>query len=133
MIGLSRRRNRPMERREHFSCERFGSQLKRFRKEQGITQAELAEIIDVHIRQIARYESGERYPTIPHMVAIMYALKKPLWQFVDMDHETASRIFGAEGKLVPPDVELPVLLQAISDRFSTLQHQIDWMKEKREI
>ena len=115
-----------------FSCDRVGSQLKAFRIEQGVTQEDLAEILGVNVRQIRRYESGKQYPTIPHLAAILYKLQKPLWQFVDMDPETAEKLFGNQENLVSPAVALPVLLQAISDRFAGLQQQIQWLKETKD-
>lgn len=42
---------------------KLGEALKRFRKERGLTQKELANAIGIHIRQYQGYESGENIPS----------------------------------------------------------------------
>ena len=46
--------------------------LEKFRREKGLTQAELAEKVNVGINSIARYERGEVTPsiTIAHAIAV---------------------------------------------------------------
>jgi len=41
----------------------FKDRLKLARKEKGISQSKLAEMIDVHVTNISRYERGENKPT----------------------------------------------------------------------
>jgi transcriptional regulator with XRE-family HTH domain len=40
----------------------FSERLKELRKRKGISQGELAELIEVHFTQISRYERGETKP-----------------------------------------------------------------------
>lgn len=49
--------------------------IKKARKEAGITQKELAEVIGVHQKDISRWENGERTPSIEAFANICKALK----------------------------------------------------------
>ena len=95
------------------------------RTELGYTQERLAMEAGVDVRQIRRYESGKQCPTIVHMEAMLRVLEIPIWQLLDMDRETAEKYFGLkQDVLVPPTVEMRVLLQAISDRFANMEQQL---------
>lgn len=111
------------------SLVRFAKKFRLFRKQRGLTQEDVAKKTGVDVRQIRRYEHGEDWPTIPHMKVILETLEVPLWQLLDMDRETAERLFGVRQDLIPPTVELQVLLQAISDRFSNMQQQLQWLQK----
>jgi hypothetical protein len=53
---------------------------------------------------------------------------------MDMDRETAEMVFGLHADtLVPPTVELQVLLQTISDRFAALNQQLQWVRDSKSI
>ena len=120
-----------MEEKYTFSNERFGRRLRFIRTELGYTQERLAAEAGVDVRQVRRYESGKQCPTIVHMEAILRVLEVPLWQLLDMDRETAEKYFGLkQDVLVPPTVELRALLQAISDRFSHMEQQLQWLRTK---
>ena len=121
-----------MKERYYFSCDDFGKRLRHERIEKGLTQRQLAALVGVEERQIRRYETGKQSPPMPHLVGILFALEKPLWQFVDMDREVLEQLLGKGKELVPPTVELSVLLQAISDRFTSLENQIHWLKDARD-
>ena len=48
-----------------------------------------------------------------------------------MDRETAETVFGLRADtLIPPTVELEVLLQTISDRFAALNQQLEWIRAR---
>lgn len=60
----------------------FISRLKRFRKEKGFTQAEMAEKIGVSTVNYAKYEYGKRTPSLPKLIEIAFTLEKPLECFL---------------------------------------------------
>lgn len=62
----------------NFSKDLLSARLKQFRKEKGLTQAELAEEIDVSLVNYAKYEGGQRTPSLPTLVKISLALEIPL-------------------------------------------------------
>lgn len=49
--------------------------IKKARKAAGVTQKELAEIIGVYQKDISRWESGERTPSVEALAGICKALK----------------------------------------------------------
>ena len=114
-----------------FSNAAFGRRLKFIRTELGYTQERLASEAGLDGRQIRRYEAGEQCPTLTHMAAIVRVLKVPVWRLMDMDRETAETVFGLRADtLIPPTVELEVLLQTISDRFAALNQQLEWIRAR---
>ena len=52
----------------------FADRLKELRKERGISQAELAGMIEVHFTQVSRYERGETKPNAEAMTKMARAL-----------------------------------------------------------
>jgi transcriptional regulator with XRE-family HTH domain len=52
----------------------FADRLKELRKQKGISQGELAELIDVHFTQVSRYERGETKPNAEAMTKLAKAL-----------------------------------------------------------
>ena len=115
-----------------FSTAGFGRRLKFIRTELGYTQERLASEAGLDARQIRRYEAGEQCPTVIHMEAIVRVLKVPVWRLLDMDRETAETVFGLRADtLIPPTVELGVLLQTISDRFAALDQQLRWERDAK--
>lgn len=54
---------------------KFGENLKALRKLKHITQEKLAELIDVHSRQISKIETGENFPSAKTIEKICYTLK----------------------------------------------------------
>ena len=53
----------------------IGNTLKMYRKLAGLTQEKLAELVNIHEKQISRIESGVHFPTFDNFVKIMDALK----------------------------------------------------------
>lgn len=47
----------------------FGKRLAELRKEKGITQTELSKILDIQRVTIAKYETGERAPSIDNLIS----------------------------------------------------------------
>lgn len=52
----------------------FADRLKDLRKRKGISQGELAELIEVHFTQVSRYERGETKPNAEAMTKLAKAL-----------------------------------------------------------
>lgn len=53
----------------------LGEKIREQRKKLGISQAELAELVDIHDKQIYRIESGKCSPSITTILKIIQALK----------------------------------------------------------
>jgi len=80
----------------------FADRLKELRKKKGISQAELADLIEVHFTQVSRYERGETKPNAEAMAKLARALDTTvdylmsgttdnLMQEVGLDKELVSR------------------------------------------
>lgn len=52
----------------------IGEKIKNIRKNKGITQKKLSELSNVHVSQLARYESGKSKPTLEIIIKIANAL-----------------------------------------------------------
>jgi transcriptional regulator with XRE-family HTH domain len=65
----------------------IGSQIARIRKEREITQAELAEMIDVTVETISRLERGISIPSLKTLENISSALHVPLKDLFDFKRE----------------------------------------------
>ena len=55
--------------------EKFGINLKALRKSRNITQEKLAELIDMHHRQVSKIETGDNFPSSKTLEKLCYALK----------------------------------------------------------
>ncbi len=63
--------------------ERIGRLIKRFRKERGLTQIELAEKINVSFQQIQKYEKGTTKISVNRLLDISKALEIPVQNFFE--------------------------------------------------
>ena len=54
----------------------FGTNLKLIRKSKNITQEKLAEMIDIHPRQLSKIETGEHFPSYKTIEKICISLKE---------------------------------------------------------
>ena len=54
---------------------KVGIKIKKFRKEKGITQTELANKLNKSLRTIQKYEAGETFPAIANIEAIAEVLE----------------------------------------------------------
>jgi len=61
-----------------------GKKIKEFRTLRGITQAEIAEAVDMHEKQISRIEAGVHFPTFDNFVKILEILEVEMKDF-DLD------------------------------------------------
>ena len=51
------------------SCNVFGKRLAELREEKGLTQTELSQLLDIQRVTIAKYETGERAPSIDNLIS----------------------------------------------------------------
>lgn len=62
----------------------FNIKIERLRK--GLTQFQLAEIIDVHEKYIGKVESGKQNITIKTLIKLSQALEADMTKLVDIEH-----------------------------------------------
>lgn len=66
--------------------ELLGARIREIRKARGLTQEQLAELVDVEQKHVSRIELGKNYPTIGRLEKMATALKVPLISFFDFLH-----------------------------------------------
>lgn len=59
----------------------IGGKIKEFRTLRGITQAELAEAVNMHEKQISRIEAGVHFPTFDNFAKILKTLEVEMKDF----------------------------------------------------
>jgi len=59
----------------HFLDVRIGQKINKFRKEKGLTTAELGDIVGVSQQQISRYERGTNHINIEMLVKLSFFFK----------------------------------------------------------
>lgn len=64
---------------------KFGANLKALRKSRNITQEKLAELIDIHYRQMSKIETGDNFPSSKTIEKLCYALKVSPAKLFDFD------------------------------------------------
>lgn len=122
-----------MSSRFRFSQSGFGMKLRESRRACGLTQEQLARRIGVDAQQIHKYESGKQQPPLERLFDILIVLGIPILEVIEMDAETAEKLFGwKRDTIIPPNVEPQVLVQAIADKFAGLENQIAWLKDARD-
>jgi len=63
----------------------LGQNIKKYRKQKGLTQAELAEMIDLKSITIRKYEGDDREPSIETITKIAAALGIPVSKLIEED------------------------------------------------
>ena len=58
----------------------IGEKIKFYRKKKGLSQLELAELVNIEMKSLSRIESGHNYPQCENLVAIANALNIDPWQ-----------------------------------------------------
>jgi transcriptional regulator with XRE-family HTH domain len=114
----------------------FHERLLSLRKERGLTQQALAEMVEMHISQIRRYESGQSQPTLDAIrkVAIALSVSADALLFgkdergpddeLRLQFEAASRLDPEEKKVIRSVIESLVLrstVKAAERRFSAVE------------
>jgi len=66
--------------------ELLGARIREIRKSRGMTQEQLAEVINVEQKHVSRIEVGKNYPTIDRLEKIAEALDVSMMTFFDFMH-----------------------------------------------
>lgn len=74
----------------------IGKQVAKFRKEQGMSQAQLAEAIDVASETISRLERGVSIPSINALEKISHALDIHFKELFDFEYSRKGRVSPSE-------------------------------------
>lgn len=82
------------------TSQEIGEKLREFRKKRGLTQEQLAAMVDVTFQQIQKYESGFTRLNTDKLQAIAQALSVPVSAFFDDDNADERRLSEQEKKLV---------------------------------
>jgi len=90
----------------------FGARLAEFRKEQGITQEQLAELIDKTTDYISLLERGERSPSFEVILDLSDALHIPTSFLMNLDNNDVDSIVVSETLTTPVD---PHLIEPVSN------------------
>ena len=64
----------------------LGKRIKEIRKNVGLTQEKLAELIDIETTTLSGIESGRHYPSLPTLEKIAKNLNVSLMNLFDFDH-----------------------------------------------
>lgn len=95
----------------------FPLRLKKYRTEKGLTQAELAERIGISTVNCAKYENGQRFPSLSTLVKISLTLEKPIECFL---YESRDGFYISEACLNHLRGLTPQQLHAILDQLQKL-------------
>lgn len=76
---------------ETFSTEKIGSIIKSHRKNLGITQFELAELVGIDGKQIGKIERGIHYPSVPTFLKIIKILQINVEKFYSENNDTTTQ------------------------------------------
>ncbi len=65
----------------------IGARIKELRKRAGLTQEELAELVELDSRHVSRLEVGRHFPSLDSLERIAIALNVPLSEFFQFSTE----------------------------------------------
>jgi len=115
-----------MQKKKIKTSRELGERIKKRRKDLGISQERLAEILGVTYQQIQRYENGTNKLNVENIQIIAHALSVPISYFFEYDETpaVAEKIFPYSAT-PPEEMRLLRLFRAIKDEGSkTLVIQI---------
>lgn len=69
------------------SAQQIGKIIKDFRKNNGFTQFELAELVGIDDKQIGKIERGIHYPSVPTFLKILNVLQINIDKFYSIDNK----------------------------------------------
>ena len=78
----------------------IGERVREFRKRRGLTQEQLAVMVDVTFQQIQKYENGNTRMNTDKLQAVAQALSVPVSAFFDDDKKDERLLSSQELKLV---------------------------------
>lgn len=77
----------------------LGAHIAKIRKERGLTQSELAELIDVAFETVSRLERGISIPSLRTLEKIGNALDIPLKSLFDFEYSQKQKGFSTEKEI----------------------------------
>ena len=78
------------------NSQEIGDQIRRLRRERGISQTELAEKLNISFQQVQKYENGKSKISVDRIFQIVEVLNIPLYDLVDRES------FYSAAETVPP-------------------------------
>ena len=87
----------------------FADRLKELRKQKGISQGDLAELIEVHFTQVSRYERGETKPNAEAMTKLAKALNTTVDFLMNGTADDVVKDAGLEKELISRFIEVQSL------------------------
>jgi transcriptional regulator with XRE-family HTH domain len=86
--------------------ERIRQNLRRFRREAGLSQPQLAALVDTRANTIAQWESGRRTPQTEHLVELANALGRAIDDFLKENPPPAKKreIPAVAAKIIRTDL-----------------------------
>lgn len=64
----------------------FGARIRELRKAHGMTQGQLADLLDIEQKHVSLIELGKSYPSLDRLMLIAKALQVPLPSLFDFGH-----------------------------------------------
>ena len=87
---------------------RFGEKLRKYRKEKGLTQAQLAKAADISLKTVINYENGKTYPQNREIYARLAELLEIDADYLHNENDAfisaASEKYGHRGKRQAEDL-----------------------------
>lgn len=73
----------------------IGARIKELRKQAGLTQEQLGELVDLDARHLSRLEVGKHFPSLDSLERIAVALNVPLAEFFQFSTDESSAALRA--------------------------------------
>lgn len=106
-----------MQKRKILTSRKIGERIKNRRRDLGISQEQLAEILGVTYQQVQRYENGMNRLNVENIQVIADALSAPVSYFFEPDKPSMVSKEKAS-YTVPDEVKLLKYFRKIKDRSS---------------
>ena len=110
-----------------------------FRKKKGLSQLELAELVNIEMKSLSRIESGHNYPQCENLIAIANALNVDPWQLyfcenkIDINKMKQELINAIETSMTAAQKFRYVLYPVTADNFTLMINRITNEKESYKI
>ncbi|MCU6747682.1 helix-turn-helix domain-containing protein [Faecalicatena acetigenes] len=108
--------------------ETTGEKIRNIRKEKGLTQKQLAELIGTSQQNLAQYENGKRNPKFLTIKKIAYALEVPFTQLVPKGDDTET-IESLQAIRSTGEIDFNRIASAIKKAMSSEHHRINLSEE----
>jgi transcriptional regulator with XRE-family HTH domain len=115
----------------------FAERLKDLRKRKSLSQAQLADLIEVHFTQVSRYERGETKPNAEAMTKLAKVLDTTVDYLMNGSNEEVVQEAGLEKELIARFREVQLLpweekktVLSLLDAFIAKTKIQDWLTAK---